>query len=166
MEWGWVAAPVDPLTYFDEEAGEHRTIEFPPGIVRGMVPVGTLPPGYRHLDPNKFPALKNPPDSPVIGGPVPFVTIITAWGSETKAAKPTQRAHTSKANRLIAHLGFDDMVRVTPEQMIGYKDHLLTSDLDQGTIGNHLSALHTLFRYAKRNRKITSDPMAELVFKA
>jgi integrase len=100
-------------------------------------------------------------------GPVPFGTIIAAWGrSEAKPAKPTIRAHTSKANRLIQHLGFDDMAKVTEEQMIGYKDHLLSTDLDHATIGNHLSALHTLFRYAKRNRKITIDPMAELVFKA
>lgn len=163
---GWVAAPVDPLTYFDEEAGQHRTIEFPPGMVRGMVPVGTLPPGFRRLDPNEFPPLKNSPENSVPIGPVPFGTIIASWSSETKAAKPTQRGHTSKANPLIAHLRFDDMAKITPEQMIGYKDHLLTSDPDHATIGNHLSALHTLFRYAKRNRKITTDPMAELVFKA
>jgi len=46
-------------------------------------------------------------------------------------------------------------------------DHsVLKTDLSHDTIGNHIRALPTLFRYAKRNRKIPSDPMVDLVFRA
>jgi hypothetical protein len=41
------------------------------------------------------------------------------------------------------------MSRVSPEEIIDYKNELLKTDLGHDTIGNHIAALRTLFRYAK-----------------
>jgi integrase len=92
---------------------------------------------------------------------------------ERKVAPQGVHSFTSKAERFIAFMrehhreaDADDMARVSPEEVIAYKNELLKTDLDQDTIANHLAALRTLFRYAKRNRKIPSDPMVDVVFRA
>jgi site-specific recombinase XerD len=58
------------------------------------------------------------------------------------------------------------MARVSPEEVIDYKNELLKTDLGHDTIGYHIAAMRTLFRYAKRNRKIPFDPMVEVEFHA
>jgi integrase len=104
---------------------------------------------------------------------VPFKTVISEWAKERKVAPPGERSATAKAERLVAFIrehhraaDADDMARVSPEEVIDYKNELLQTDLDHETIGNHIAVLRTLFRYAKRNRKIPSDPMIEVEFHA
>jgi hypothetical protein len=104
---------------------------------------------------------------------VPFNTVITQWAKERKVAPPGERSYTAKAERFVAFIrehhraaDADDMARVSLEEVIDYKNELLKSDLGHDTIGNHIAALRTLFRYAKRNRKIASDPMVEVEFRA
>ena len=116
----------------------------------------------------------NPPQAPTKGAKVmPFKTVISEWARERKVAPPGERSYTAKAERFVAFIrehhraaDADDMARVSPKEVIEYKNELLKTDLSHDTIANHLAALRTLFRYAKRNRKITSDPMADVVFRA
>ena len=104
---------------------------------------------------------------------VPFKTIISEWAKERKVAPPGERSYTAKAERFVAFIrehhraaDADDMAQVSPEEVIDYKNELLKTDLGHDTIGNNIAALRTLFRYAKRNRKIPSDPMIEVEFRA
>jgi integrase len=116
----------------------------------------------------------DPRRAPVKGSKVvPFKTVISEWAKERKVAPQGERSFTAKAERFVAFIREhhraadpDDMALVSPEEVIDYKNELLKTDLDQDTIGNHLAALRTLFRYAKRNRKIPSDPMVDVVFRA
>jgi integrase len=116
----------------------------------------------------------NPPQVVANGSKVmPFKTIISEWAKERKVAPPGERSFTTKAERFITFIrehhraaDADDMARVSPEEVIDYKNELLKTDLSHDTIGNHLAALRTLFRYAKRNRKIPFDPMVDIVFRA
>ena len=116
----------------------------------------------------------DPPQAPAKGSKVvPFKTVISEWARERKVAPPGERSYTAKAERFVAFIrehqraaDADDMARVSPEEVIDYKNELLKTDLSHDTIGNHIAALRTLFRYAKRNRKITSDPMTDVVFRA
>ena len=116
----------------------------------------------------------NPPQAPGKGSKVvPFKTVISEWAKERKVAPPGERSFTTKAERFITFIrehhraaDAEDMARVSPEEVIDYKNELLKSDLGHDTIGNHIAALRTLFRYAKRNRKIASDPMVEVEFRA
>lgn len=104
---------------------------------------------------------------------VPFNTVISEWAKERKVAPQGQRSFTAKVKRFVAYIrehhraaDADEMARVSPEEVIDYKNELLKTDLSHDTIGNHIAALRTLFRYAKRNRKITSDPMVDVEFHA
>ena len=116
----------------------------------------------------------DPPQAPAKASKVvPFKTVISEWAKERKVAPPGERSYTAKAERFVAFIrehhraaDADDMARVSPEEVIDYKNELLKTDLDHDTIGNHFAALRTLFRYAKRNRKIPSDPMTDVVFRA
>jgi len=116
----------------------------------------------------------DPPQAPAKGSKVvPFKTVISEWAKERKVAPPGERSFAAKAERFVAFVrehhraaDADDMARVSPEEVIDYKNEPLKTDLDHDTIANHLAALRTLFRYAKRNRKITSDPMTDVVFRA
>jgi integrase len=116
----------------------------------------------------------NPPQAVANRSKVmPFKTIISEWAKERKVASSGERSYTAKTERFITFIrehhraaDADDMERVSPEEVIDYKNELLKTDLDHDTIGNHIAALRTLFRYAKRNRKISSDPMVEVEFHA
>src|SRR5260370_40298219 len=86
-----------------------------------------------------------------------------------RLAPPGERSFTTKAERFVAFIrehhrvaDADDMSRVSPEEVIDYKNELLKTDLGHDTIGNHIAALRTLFRYAKRNRKIPCDPTLDV----
>ena len=104
---------------------------------------------------------------------MPFKTVISEWAKERKVAPPGERSYTAKAERFVAFIrehhravDADDMSRVCLEEVIDFKNELLKTDLGHDTIGNHIAALRTLFRYAKRNRKIPSDPMVDVEFHA
>jgi hypothetical protein len=93
------------------------------------------------------------PPAPVASRVVPFSTVIAEWSKERKVAPQGERSFTSKAERFITFIrehhraaDADDMARVSPEEVIAYKNELLKTDLDQDTIANHLAALRTLFR--------------------
>ena len=124
---------------------------------------------------NLFEQLELPQPRAVANGSkvVPFKTIISEWARERKVAPQGERSFTAKAERFVAFIRehhraahADDMARVSPEEIIEYKNELLKTDLDHDTIANQLGALRTLFRYAKRNRKIPSNPMTDVVFRA
>ena len=96
----------------------------------------------------------DPPQAPAKGSKVvPFKTVISEWARERKVAPPGERSYTAKAERFVAFIrehhraaDADDMARVSPEEVIDYKNELLKTDLDHDTIGNHFAALRTLFR--------------------
>ena len=60
------------------------------------------------------------PTSPV----VPFATIIDAWALEHPNPK-TKDDFTAKCRKLTDFLGYDDAARVTPEEIVAFKEHLL-----------------------------------------
>ena len=71
------------------------------------------------------------PTSPV----VPFATIIDAWALEHPNPK-TKNYHTGKCRKLSDFLGYDDAARVTPEEIVRFKKHLLTSGFAPKSVQN------------------------------
>jgi hypothetical protein len=75
----------------------------------------------------------NPPQAIANGSKVvPFSTVIADWAKERKVAAQGVRSATAKAERLVAFIRehhratyADDMARVSPEEIIEYKDELL-----------------------------------------
>jgi hypothetical protein len=176
MEWGWVVDQEEPITFFDYEIGQTRTITFPPGMKRGWVKPGTQPPGSRSLKevdgmpgyPSISLALKRMAEnSPASAEKITMPDLIALWVAERQVPIGSQRNYTRKVKRLVDFLGHDDPTRITDRDMIRYKEHLLRDPgLSQPTVAAHLDDLRTIFRFAARNKKVSSDPLADVTFKA
>ena len=63
----------------------------------------------------------------------------------------------SKVAKLIAHLGHDDAGQVTHGDLIAWKEELLKSGASHKTIENYLMAVKTLFNFAMKNKKTSTD---------
>ena len=93
----------------------------------------------------------NPPQAVANGSKVmPFKTIISEWAKERKVAPQGERSFTARAERFITFIrehhraaDADDMARVSPEEVIDYKNK---TDLSHDTISNHIAALRYAFR--------------------
>jgi integrase len=101
------------------------------------------------------------PTSPV----VPFGTIIDAWALEHPNPK-TKDDYTTKCGKLTDFLGYDDAARVTPEEIVKFKEHLLTSGSAPKSVQNVFAGVKTIFRFGAKNRKIATDPSFGITYKA
>ena len=95
---------------------------------------------------------------------------------EAKATGRKPSTHESYRNTvagLVAFLGHDDAKRVTPEDVVRFKDHRLASinprtgkPISAKTVkDSDLSGLKTLFGWAVTNRKLTSNPVTGITIK-
>lgn len=74
---------------------------------------------------------------------------------------------------LVAYLGHDDAARLTPENIIGFKDHRLSSinprtkkPISAKTVkDSDLAGLKTVFAWAVSNRRVASNPAAGITIK-
>jgi hypothetical protein len=79
------------------------------------------------------------PTSPV----VPFATIIDAWALEHPNPK-TKDDYAGKCRKLTDFLGYDDAARVTPEEIVRFKRHLLTSGFAPKSVQNVFAGVKTI----------------------
>ena len=102
--------------------------------------------------------------------------ILEGWWTEAKATGRKPSTHESYRNTvagLVAFLGHDDASRVTPEDVVRFKDHRLSSvnprtgkPISAKTVkDSDLSGLKTLFGWAVSNRKLTSNPVTGITIK-
>jgi integrase len=129
--------------------------------------------------PERFPEWQ--PSAPPKEDPAAAVTptltgILEGWWREAKATgrKPsTYESYSNTTSGLVAFLGHDDAKRVTPEDVVRFKDHRLSSinprtgkPISAKTVkDSDLSGLKTLFGWAVSNRKLTTNPVAGLTIK-
>ena len=105
--------------------------------------------------------------------PLPFADsedgksgLISIWAKEANPQPKTVYSWGRIMMKLTKFVGFDDVARLTAEQLIGWKDELVNkSNLHSKTIENHLYLLKTLLNYAHRNKKIATNPAAEVVYR-
>jgi integrase len=102
--------------------------------------------------------------------------ILEGWWMEAKATgrKPsTYESYSNTTAGLIAFLGHDDAKLVTPEDIVRFKDHRLSSinprtgkPISAKTVkDSDLSGLKTLFGWAVSNRKLPSNPVTGITIK-
>lgn len=102
--------------------------------------------------------------------------LFEAWWKEAQAAGRKPSTHESYQNTVKNFIGFlthDDATRVTPEDVVAFKDHRLnTPSLRTGRVpspktvkDSDLSALKTLFGWAVMNRKLPMNPATGLTIK-
>jgi integrase len=96
---------------------------------------------------------------------VPFATIIDAWALEHPNPK-TKDDYTEKCRKLTDFLGYDDAARATPEEIVRFKRHLLTSGFAPKSVQNVFAGVKTIFKFGVINKEITTDPTAGITYKA
>jgi hypothetical protein len=100
-----------------------------------------------------FPAWASPKRSARIG------EIWGAYVAEAKPAPNTVKRWKPVLDRFRGHLGHDDLANVTADDVIGWKESLIQSGLDNETIRKvHLAALKRVCTFAVANRRIAANP--------
>jgi integrase len=92
--------------------------------------------------------------------------LIDAWALERDPKRKTRDEFQSKINKLIAHLGHDDAAHVKDTDLIAWKEKLLGSGASHKTIENYLRIIKTVFNFAKKNKKLYTNPASEISFQA
>ncbi|WEK51168.1 MAG: recombinase XerD [Candidatus Kaistia colombiensis] len=131
---------------------------------------------------NRFPAFA-PPDRKAAPPPTPaalpsatLTGLVDAWWIEAKATgrKPsTFESYRNTMLKFVKHLGHDDASRVTPEDVIAFKDARLAEinprngkPISPKTVkGSDLAGLNVIFDWAVANRKLVSNPAKTVTLK-
>jgi integrase len=79
------------------------------------------------------------------------------WRRETNPAPGTVVTWRGHVRQFIKHLGHDDAARVTPENIIAWKDALVARGL-RGINTGHLATIKALFNYGVENKLVASNP--------
>lgn len=113
---------------------------------------------------------------PKRSGAVSLTALVDSWWNEAKAAGLSESTYVSYSGSfrlLSAFLGHDDALRVTPEDIIAFKDHRLKAinpktgkPASAKTIkASDLTAFKSVFEWAKVNLKVPSNPATGITVK-
>jgi integrase len=102
--------------------------------------------------------------------------LLAAWWREASAAGlsvSTHQSYSSTVTKLVAFLGHDDARRVTPEDVVRYKDHRLSAlnpktgkTASPKTVkDSDLAALKTIFGWGVRNQLLGANPAEGITIK-
>lgn len=133
---------------------------------------------YRLDDrPQRFPGSKSPPAANLTtNGNLTVTRMLDGWWKEAQATgrKPsTLESYSATAAAFIAFLGHDDAVKVTPDDIVRFKDHRLSvinrrtgKPISAKTVkDSDLAGLKTLFGWAVSNRKLPANPASGITIK-
>lgn len=91
---------------------------------------------------------------------VTLTEIFDRWAKETKPAPSTLSTWTGILGSFRAHLKHDDARRVSDQDVVAWKDSRIAAGRALKTVADSdLACLKTLFRYAKANRLLTTNPV-------
>ena len=84
--------------------------------------------------------------------------LISRWAKETGIGpRGIYQARLDTA-KFVALVGHDDATRVTPQQIVLFKEHLAERGLGAPTINRYMSAIKSPLAWAKENHKIATNP--------
>lgn len=85
--------------------------------------------------------------------------VFQRWQKERKPSASTISTWRGCVAGFVAHLGHDDLARVTSTDVRAWKDALIDRGLSPKTIaGGHLATLNTLYRFAVENELVPGNP--------
>lgn len=116
------------------------------------------------------------PPKAVPAAAVSLKGLVEDWWTEAERTGRKQSTYESYRNTmagLVAYLGHDDAARLTPESIIGFKDHRLSSTnprtgkpISAKTVkDSDLAGLKTVFGWAVSNRRMASNPAVGITIK-
>jgi integrase len=102
--------------------------------------------------------------------PMSFAATVENWAEEKVVPKKRKNATLALFRKLASHTGHDVTGDVTPEELVSFKESLVKAvnrgDMAGGSLQNYCETLRTVFRHASKNKKITSNPAADLSYTA
>lgn len=98
----------------------------------------------------------------VVAAPTGGLTLDMYWDAfvnEKKLAPGTQKRWRPLLRKLEKHVGRADLSTVTSEEVVGWKNALITSGISYRTIAEgHFAAARSFFNWAIRNKKLVANP--------
>jgi integrase len=92
--------------------------------------------------------------------------LISRWAKETGIrSRGIYQARLDMA-KFVALIGHNDATRVTPQEIVRFKEHLGEKRLAAPTINRYLSAIKSPLTWAKENHKIATNPGAGIKYDA
>jgi integrase len=92
--------------------------------------------------------------------------LLTAWAAETRPAAATRKKYAGAFRQVARVLGFDDVRRVTKEDVVKFKEARLGEGRDPGTVADEMLAAGTVCKWGVTNGKLADNPFAGLAPKA
>jgi hypothetical protein len=138
-------------------------------IIRNLVPVGApeiIQPALPVVA--AAPALPAPATIPLAS--LTFGAVLDLWADEKNVPRKRKGAVSTLFAKLAKHIGHDVAGNVTADELVSFKESLVQAvkrgELDATTVANRIQILRTVFRWAAKNRKITSNPGVDLMYTA
>ncbi|MGU3666164.1 DUF6538 domain-containing protein [Methylobacterium sp. A49B] len=97
------------------------------------------------------------------GKPVSFDELLKGWTAEKQPRAKTIYEWSREVGKFAAFLGHDDAARVTPEDVVRWKEALIAEGRSAKTINDSkLAAVRTVLQWATENRRLPSNPAASV----
>ena len=112
-----------------------------------------------------FPEWQHPQQQKARGA-VTVSTIFEAWAQERQFPPKTRYIWERTLGKLTTHLGHQDAAKIKDTDIIAWKDALVHSGLAPKTIDNYLTTIRTFCRWAAKNKKIPTNPAANIEYRA
>jgi integrase len=103
--------------------------------------------------PSSVPAARPPCDQPLTSA-----SLLAAWDLEQQRSAATLKKYRAAFAQLSRVLGFDDIKRITPDDVAAFKQARLKQGRDPGTVQDDILACGTVCRWAVKNRKLPTNP--------
>lgn len=95
--------------------------------------------------------------------------LFAGWELESRAGGVTEKTvseYKSVLTRFVAFVGHDDATRITPHDVVGWKDKRLSDGRSPKTVKDvDLSAMKSVFGWGARNHKLPSNPAQGVTLK-
>jgi integrase len=99
--------------------------------------------------------------------PLPAEELLAAWAAERKPAPATLEKYAGTFRTVARVLGFDDVRRITPDDVVRFKRHRLEAERrDPGTVEDDIRSAGTVCKWGVKNRLLPSNPFDGLAPKA
>lgn len=133
------------------------------GLLDGLKAQARKAGGDYRPDPtaDRFPAWDAPvrASKPAQPKGIPLSDLYARWDAEAQRSPSTRDTYSRAFRMLEEHLGHGDTARITPEDIISFKDMRIAAGLNWKTVNEgDLAALHSVFEWAVKNKRMATNP--------
>ncbi|WP_374437305.1 DUF6538 domain-containing protein [Tabrizicola sp.] len=122
--------------------------------------VATFPPIVVMPEASAAPLPCTSPPAEHRAAPLTGEKLLDAWAAETQPAPATVKKYRGTFRNLVRILGFDDVQRITADDVVRFKEARLAEGKDVGTVADDVLNAGAVFRWATKNRKVAGNPFA------